>query len=210
MSRKQQARARAAALRAEQQRKERRRSLAIQGVVVAVVGLIVVGVTVGVLKQRDEKAASESAPTGFDASGAVVVGAASAPVKVTLVEDFACPHCQAFESANKDLFESYADGEDVSLEYRPIAFLDRASTDEYSSRALNAAACVVADDPANWSSIHQLLYANQPAEGGSGLTDDQLTDLAVQAGADESPVATCIEDRSYDGWVQATTSRTTS
>lgn len=208
-SRKQEARAKAAAVQAEARRRERRRNLLIQGSIVAVVAVILVGITVMVLQARDDAAARSAPPVGFNDNGGIYSGAEDAAVTVTLVEDFACPHCQAFEQENKDLLDSYAAGNDVRLEYRPIAFLDRVSTDEYSSRALNAAACVVTDNPAHWSSIHQLLYASQPTEGGPGLTDEQLVDLSVQAGADESKVATCIEDRTYDGWVKATTKSTT-
>lgn len=210
-SRKQQAREKAAAVQAEARRRERRRNLLIQGSIVVVVAVILVGITVMVLQAREDATAREQPPAGFDDNGGIFLGAASAAVTVTLVEDLACPACQAFEAQNKELLDSYAASDsDVRLEYRPIAFLDRVSTDEYSSRALNAAACVVADDPANWAGIHQLAYANQPAEGGPGLSDDQLIDLAVQAGADEAAVTTCIEDRTYDDWVEATTSRTTS
>lgn len=209
-SRKQQARERATALRAEQKRRERRRSLAIQGGVVAVAALIVIGTTIAILQQKDQQAAGERPPAGFSADGTIFAGSSSAPVTVTLIEDFACPRCKEFEATNKELFDTYVGGDDVRLEYRPIAFLDRVSTDEYSSRALNAAACAVADDPDNWTSIHQLLYDNQPAEGGPGLSDEELTTLATQAGADEPAARSCIKDRAHDGWGGATTSRTTS
>ena len=64
-----------------------------------------------------------------------------------------------------------------------MAFLDRASTTNYSSRALDAAAAVVDTAPGSFQAFHDLLYANQPEEGSAGLTDAQLLDYAVQAGA---------------------------
>ncbi|CAN5153144.1 MAG: DsbA family protein [Nocardioides sp.] len=207
--RKQHSRDRAAAIVAERKRKDRRRSLLIQAGVVAVVAIIVIGTTIAILQKRDDQAALASPPTGFNDDGGVVLGDSTAPVTLTLVEDFACPHCQAFEDANADLLDSFIDGSEVRVEFRPIAFLDQVSTDEFSSRALNATACVVEDDAANFADMHRLLFANQPAEGGPGLTDDQLIDLAVQAGADQAAVTTCITDRAEDDWVEATTNRTT-
>jgi protein-disulfide isomerase len=60
-----------------------------------------------------------------------------------------------------------------------VAILDRYSTDAYSTRALNAAG-VVADaaGPEAFLAFHDLLFANQPAEGGVGLSDDELIALA--------------------------------
>ena len=208
-ARKQQSRDRAAAVIAEQKKKERRRSLLIQAGVVAVVALIVIGTTVAILGSRDDQAESVGPPAGFNDNGGIVLGDATAPVTLTVVEDFACPHCQAFEEANADLLDSFIGGSEVKVEFRPIAFLDQVSTDEFSSRALNATACVVEDEAANFAQMHRLLYANQPAEGGPGLTDDQLIDLAVQAGAEETTVSTCITGRAHDNWVEATTNRTT-
>ena len=206
-------------MRAEEARRARRRSLLVQGGLVAVVLLVVVGITAAVLSQRqDDTAASSgssgssgpsSTPAGFTPDGVVSVGSDQAPVTLALVEDFACPACQAFEAANASLFESYASGDEVRLDYRPIAFLDRVSTDDYSSRALNAAACVVDADEADWPAMHDALYASQPAEGGPGLSEDELVSLAVGAGADEQDVRSCIADDTFGSWVESTTASVT-
>ena len=211
-------------MRAEEARRARRRSLLLQGGLVAVVLLVVVGVTAAVLSQRQDdttassgssssssgSSGSSSTPAGFTSDGVVSVGSDQAPVTLTLVEDFACPACRAFEAANASLFKSYASGDEVRLDYRPIAFLDRVSTDGYSSRALNAAACVVDADQADWPAMHEALYASQPAEGGPGLSEDELVSLAVGAGADEQDVRSCIADDTFGSWVESTTGSVTS
>ena len=54
------------------------------------------------------------------------------------------------------------------MEYRPLGFLDSRSTTNYSSRAANAAACVVNESPEKYSDFVNVLFAKQPAEGGAG------------------------------------------
>ncbi|HST65604.1 MAG TPA: thioredoxin domain-containing protein, partial [Mycobacteriales bacterium] len=49
-----------------------------------------------------------------------------------------------------------------------------------AANALYAAAAV---SPTAFASLHQTLYAQQPAEGSAGLTEDKLVELAQQAGA---------------------------
>lgn len=194
---------------AREKRSARRRKILTQVAVGLVVVAVVVAVTIAVLSQRDSdvgSAGSGTTPPGLTSGGAVRFGAAGVPVTLQAVEDFQCPVCQQFESANANLLESYRDGDQVAVEYRPIAFLDRMSSSEYSSRALNASMCVLEDagkDP--WLDYHQSLYATQPAEGGSGLPDSDLVSMANDVGAAGDDVESCIEDRRYDDWAQQTT-----
>lgn len=187
----------------EDEKKRRRRSLAIQVAVVGAIVVAIVGGTVYALQSSDN-GTTESAPAAVNADGAYVVGDPDAPVRLQVVEDFQCPACQAFETAFGETLDEYAESGDVAVEYRGIAFLDRASTTEYSSRALNASACVMeAGDTEVWREFHRQLFLQQPPEGGAGLPDSELVRIADEAGAGD--VATCIDDRRYDDWVEATT-----
>jgi len=201
------ARARSAEMRAAAKAAERKRQALMQGGLIGGVVVIVLAIVVVVLMQRDDTAkAIVGAPPGVSSEGTISVGSATEPVTVTMIEDFQCPICREFEAANKTLLDGYAKaGSGVRLEYRPIAFLDQMSTTNYSSRALNAAACFQAADPKQWRDFHTVLYDNQPAEQSAGLTDGQLTDLAVQAGASRDKVASCISGNSYAKWVKSTT-----
>ncbi|MBZ5735928.1 DsbA family protein [Nocardioides sp. TRM66260-LWL] len=201
------------------QRSRARRRLLVQAVVGLVVAVVAIGVTLVVLNGGDDAgpaaASDPSAPVAgtpdqVTDSGAFVVGAAAkagaAKPKVTVqvVEDFQCPACRAFEeSGGKQLLAQYAASKDVRVEYRGIAFLDRASSTRYSTRSLNASACVMASGPTVWQRFHDELFAQQPAEGGDGLPDEQLVSLAEQAGAKD--VASCITDGRYESWTAATT-----
>lgn len=206
------ARQAAAGMMQEQRRAARRRTLLWQLGVGLVAVVLVLGIAVVVLRdrQQSEEAAAGGGPTPsqVDASGAFVVGDPEAPVAIEVVEDFQCPVCQQFEALSGGLLAEYVDSGRASVAYRGVAFLDRASSTEYSSRALNASACVMGEGEEVWRTFHGQMFLAQPPEGGGGLTDEQLVDLAAGAGAGED-VAPCIEDRAYDGWVQRTTTAVT-
>jgi protein-disulfide isomerase len=203
-------REKAAALRAEAARKEARRRTLLVSTVVAVVILLVVGITVVVRQAQHDKAVSTaSAPGGVPAnllpdggiagvSGTTPAG--KTPVTVEMWEDFQCPACRAFEADNSAQLESWARQGVVRLVYKPVSFLDRASTTNYSTRALMAAAAVVNSSPQSFQKFHDLLYTNQPEEGTAGLTDTQLADLAAQAGAPRDAVASALSSQVYKGW----------
>lgn len=180
-------RAAASRLVRDQKFRARRRTIVSQVAIGLVVVAAVVAVTIAVLSQRDSDSGSSSfsgtTPPGLTSDGAVRFGA-----------------------ANGDLLTSYREGDQVAVEYRPIAFLDRMSSTEYSSRALNASMCVL-EDAGNeaWLTYHQSLYMNQPAEGGDGLPDSDLVSMAQDAGASGDGVESCIEDRRYDDWALQTT-----
>ncbi len=53
--------------------------------------------------------------------------------------------------------------------------------------------------------FHDLLFANQPAEGGAGLSDDELIALAERAGATGQDVDSGIRDRAYEDWTRQIT-----
>jgi protein-disulfide isomerase len=117
-------------------------------------------------------------------------------------EDPQCPICQQFEAQVGDKVAAAIDDGKVKVEYHIVSFLDRASKNQYSSRAANAL-YVVADTagPEVFKKFHDLLYQNQPAENSAGPDDDQLIQWAVQAGADESAVSAKIKDDVYGQWI---------
>ena len=54
---------------------------------------------------------------------------------------------------------------------------------------------------------NELIFAHQPAEGGPGLTDEELIALASEAGADGDDVAAGIRDLRFGDWVAEATDR---
>lgn len=196
----------AAKMRAEAARKQaQRRTMIATGVVLALIA-VVIGVFVVVQSARRNNTASSAAiPANLAADNSVVVGTADAKVTMIAYEDFQCPVCRAFEQVNGTQIAGWISDGTLKVEYRPIAFLDRSSTTRYSTRALDAAAAVVNSTPSAFAKFHQLLYANQPAEGSAGLTDAKLAALAGQAGASQQAVSTALKNKTYEGWAAKAT-----
>jgi protein-disulfide isomerase len=188
-------------------RAERRRRTITGAVVAAVVLAVAVVVTIFVQSGRTATAADAAAPANtVDSGQVVVVGASSAPVTVDLYEDFQCPICEQFETSTGSTLAQLVSAGTVQLHYHGMAFLDTSANDKYSTRALNAAAVVLdTAGPDAFQKFHDLLYANQPDEGGSGLTDDQLVAYAQQAGASGAAVESAIHDLTYGDWVKQIT-----
>jgi len=198
--------ARRAAEAAARARAERRRRTVLGGVVAVVVVIVGVVVAIVVQMQRSAPAAGAAAPAHTVDGTVIAVGSADAPVTVDLYEDFQCPNCKAFEDATGSTLAGLVADGTVQARYHGMAFLDTSANDQYSTRALNAAAVVLATaGPDAFQAFHDLLYAHQPAEGGSGLTDDQLVQYATQAGATGTTVEKDIRDLTYGDWVRQST-----
>jgi protein-disulfide isomerase len=192
-----------------QQRAERRRQTLIVGIVVAAIVLIV-GAGFAISTLRDTTGDTPTATPQAELAGGtpaidgytVTIGDPSAPKTITVYEDLQCPVCKAYEATTGQAVATAVAAGKVKVDYRMVAFLDDVSTTEYSSRALNALMVVLDTTGVDaFTKYHQLLYDNQPAEGSAGLSDDQLVQYAVQAGAKESVVRGPIEDGKFDQWV---------
>jgi protein-disulfide isomerase len=198
--------ARTAALLTEQRRAESRRRLMIVAAVVTLLA-VVVGIGFWVQSTRDTTGeTAEAVPAGVTSGYGIVLGEESAPTEITVYEDLQCPVCKVFEDATADRLEQAVEAGEVRVDYRMVSFLDVASTNDYSSRALNAALVVLdTSGVETFKEFHDLLFANQPAEGGPGPEDDQLIQYAVQAGADEAEISGPIEDKIYEQWIKNAT-----
>lgn len=125
-------------------------------------------------------------------------------IQVEIYEDFLCDSCKIFgEESGPYLAELVQEGR-ISLTYYPISFLNSVSTDEYSQRAANAAVCV-ADEAGvlAYVQMHDLLFDNQPHQGGPGLSDEELLEFALEAGAED--VRECIVEQEFVNWVRRAT-----
>lgn len=133
--------------------------------------------------------------------GAIPVGDADAPVTVDLYFDYMCPACGAFEEGNGDDLTRLIDEGTARVDLRVMNFLDQLSEGtEYSTRAGNALATVAVEAPDSVWEFHDALYANQPAEGTEGLSDDELAEIATEVGV-PADVADTFADGTYAGWV---------
>ena len=189
---------------AEQLAQERRRRVTLWtslGVVAVLViaGLIGWGVAAG---QEKEKTAALTVPSvAVDDGTAFAVG--TGPVKIDIYEDFICPACGNFEKTAGATIDQLVAAKKVTVQYHPIAILDRASSTEYSTRA--AAASAAAAQGGKFAEYHKALFANQPAEGSAGLDDAELIELGRSVGLTDQAFADAVNNGTYEAWATKVT-----
>jgi protein-disulfide isomerase len=153
------------------------------------------------VKAADLPAAPATPPAELTVPGAEPE--AGKPVKVVLYIDFICPVCKNFEAQYNQTLTDLRNQGKITVEYRPLGFLDSRSTTNYSSRAANAAACVVNGSPEKYSDFVNTLFDKQPAEGSAGLSDTELKKMATDVGA--ANIDKCVDDKTYRPYVKYTT-----
>ena len=191
--------------RAKAQAEERRRAqkrkeqLTLVAVVLGVL-VLVAGLFFGYRALNPSKPATP--PEGATDSFGLRLGEAEAPKTVVIYEDFLCPPCGALEQAASDRLDAAVEAGELSVEYRPVAYLEQYG--DYSKEATNAFAVVLdSAGPEVAKEFHDLLFADQPEESGDKPGEDELVELAVEAGAEEAEVRPGIEDMTFEGWVEA-------
>lgn len=132
---------------------------------------------------------------------------AEAPVQIRIYVDYLSEEAGVFEAANAAQLAQWVAGGDVSLTYHPVAMLTaKSSGTKYSQRAVSAAACVATHARDAFAAYNHELLTNQPDVGSEGYTDEELADLAVAVGADNTrAVRDCIEGQDYAAWARETT-----
>lgn len=167
----------------------------------ALIGLVIVVITgIGYLIV-DKITSNVDAPAIGAVDQELVLGAEDAPHEVIVYEDFLCPACGVLErSLDGELAELAAEGK-VRVAYRPFDLLGGWAVD-----AAEAFAVVLElSEPEVASRFHDLVYANQPGEGGDKPGTDYFVTLATQAGADGDAVRRGIEAGDGEEWVKKAT-----
>ncbi|OUE22721.1 hypothetical protein BFL36_09565 [Clavibacter michiganensis] len=208
--------------------KQRRRDVATRGLVrggiavalvavVVVVGLIVVqgarpagpgpqnmasdGILIGkdlaAVPTRALDPQQDPVPTESEAAGVA---------HIRVYVDYLCTACKEFQDTNGAQMEGWLQSGAATVEVHPVAILTSKSQG-YSQRAANAAACVADTSPDDFWAFNESLFAEQPAEQSTGLSDERITELAGQAGASSADVAKCISEQRFQSWVNAATDR---
>jgi protein-disulfide isomerase len=178
----------------------RRRALIVTAIAAAL--LVVAGLVGWFVYEAQRPEPSAAVPAGADQTG-VRVG--TGPVTIDVYLDFMCPICKRFEDGAKDTLAKLVADNKATIVYHPISILDEQSSTRYSTRSSNASGC--AADAGKFVDYANTLYENQPPEGGAGLADDKLIDLAGQAGIDAGPFGECVRAKKYESWVDRLTER---
>lgn len=208
-------------------RKEKMRKVSIQvGSILA--GVLVIGLIMLMVFQFNKPPMPQANPANMISNGAVVtkdmklVASSAIPVggsavypedqsdKVSLIVyiDYLCPACKAFEEATENLIEQMVATGNVTVEYRPVAFLSL-----YSAVASNASACVASNEPDKWWQANMTLYRGQPDEiEGKQMTKKQsvktIQDLFVPLDLSNETM-TCVKETPYFDWAQTATEEVT-
>jgi protein-disulfide isomerase len=177
--------------------RDNRRTTFIAVAALAVVGLVV-GIVALVASQGSDEAVVPTHPVAAD-GGIVVAG--TGPIVVDVYSDYLCPVCERFEERyGTELTEAMNAGQ-ITVRYHNVAILDEATTPPgYSTRAANAARCAV--DAGVYPAYQDRLFAEQPAEGGAGLSDEQLIAFGRDLGAD---LTACVTGGTHVADVTAVT-----
>lgn len=218
--------------RAAQAAKERRQQTIIGVIVAAVLVVLIVIAGVAVYRSthpsannssstssedatsaKDTLASSPAKPSVTDDEGGILISADGydKPVKdvptIGIYMDFMCPGCGSLnQNLDKDLAKM-ADAGQINLDLHFMSFMDRFSTDEYSTRTANAA-LYIADhdpDPDHLLKFMSNLYAAdfQPDETAyEPISDEKIAQRAVDAGVDKD-VANKAITRQYDDYLDA-------
>ena len=136
--------------------------------------------------------------------------ATTADVRIWL--DLQCPGCAAFEDQQHEYLADLVESGAATVEYHPIAILDRFSQGtRYSTRAASALACVADRSPDSVPAATTALFEAQPAENTAGLTDAEImTVLRGVDGIEHAPqIGECLTAGTFAPWVEAATDRAT-
>jgi protein-disulfide isomerase len=156
---------------------------------------------------------TQAAPIPHGSQGAVDYDAGffsvgSGPKVVDVYVDPLCPFCKRFEQTYMGVLKDDVASGATTLRIHPLAVLDRLSNGtEYSTRASGALTYVAASDPEKAMPMLEALFAAQPEENTSGLSNQELAAIAAKLGAKlpaEGPPESTLR------WVQATTKSATS
>lgn len=220
---RQERRQRAAEMRKQAKKKARRDKIVRVSALVSVIAVLIgltgyIAVTAHNKKDSDgwTQAATQLTPKNFDEHGAFQVKSENLKSSATRVDDFfdpLCPGCGAVHRASGDRMKELVKSGDIDLRLSPVSFLDEASTDKYSTRAINAFVTVAENTPERALEFLSALYRKdfQPQEGTHNygqkpVTDQALVEVAVGAGV-PADVAKTIPEHRYADWIKKTSEK---
>lgn len=124
--------------------------------------------------------------SALGSDGTVLLGRPDAAKTIDFYEDPLCPACGQVERAYGQELAQQLDEGKLAIRFHYVNFLDKKSgSGDYSTRAIAASECVAASGSgAVYSKFqHALFVDKQPAEDGDDLGNQQLADIARDAGA---------------------------
>ncbi|MCP2326907.1 protein-disulfide isomerase [Hamadaea flava] len=201
MSKRVQEKREAARIVREQLAREQRRKRTLW-ITIGVVAVLVIGGMIGYAIYASQKPTSFNTPAHANAEGTAIV-TGSGKVSVDVYQDYLCPYCKQLHDSAGPTLAALAEQNKITLNIHPIAILDQSSTNQYSTRSAAASGC--AADGGKFLAFNDALYANQPAEGGAGPTNEELITTGQGVGLTDTSFASCVTGGTYMTWPQHTT-----
>jgi protein-disulfide isomerase len=181
--------------------REKRRTRTIWTSVAAVVVLVIAGL-IGWTVFSSQKSDTFTTPPGANPPGSAIVLGQGA-VTVDLYEDYLCPACKRFQDTSGATINQLLKEDKIRVNFHPVAFLNRFSTTQYSTRSSAASGC--AAQGGKFKEFTDQLFARQPAEGSAGLSDDELIDIGAGVGLNRDDFGSCVKDGKYKSWTEHVT-----
>ena len=207
----------AARTQAQQQLKAQERRTTIFIVIGAAVVITLFGGLVWFIIQQNQVPGLDEMelPAGGDLSGGILIGqdgtaGGAVPEDATPVavyQDFMCGFCGQFEAINGEDLDDLRESGEIALYLHPVAMLDRASQGtNFSTRSANALATIADSSPEHVVEFSRLMYVNQPDQNTPGLSDEQIEQIAIEAGV-PADVAATLDDGVFTKWAIAATDK---
>ncbi|MGV8848702.1 MAG: DsbA family protein [Propionibacteriaceae bacterium] len=171
-------------LRAKEAREKKIRN----GITIGVIAVVALALIAGLIWLIPVLSAKNSKTTASGSDPyAITIGSASAPVTIDIYQDYMCPYCGQFERAQNSDLKVLVDSGTAKVVFHIMAFLDDSSSGtKYSTRAANAFVVVAQKEPDKALAFNGALFANQPAEGSTGLTDAEIATRAKGVGVSDA------------------------
>jgi protein-disulfide isomerase len=183
--------------------KQRRRAR-ILWITVAVVVVLATGGLGGWHIYRSQKPPSYAKPAHLSdyggPSGGLLAADEGGPVPVEVYLDFGCPVCKQFVLTMTPTLNQLLADKKIKLVWHPLTYDNSSWTPPgYSTRAASAAGC--AADAGKLKAYGEALFTVQPAQGGPGLSDDELIVIGGPLGLNAPSFAQCVRAVKYTEWV---------
>ncbi|ARD41096.1 DsbA family protein [Actinomyces gaoshouyii] len=215
--RRENARAKAQALREEQVRKARRAALTRRALIgagaVAVVGGV--GGTIWYSKSAEEAKKNSKLPSAVRDDGSwtygsdLAVGSSNADAPVLDVYfDYSCHFCAVFETTHAEEMRTLVSDGKITLAIHPAQTLGQ----DWTNMAYNAMGAVLDNEPAKALDYHNALLSRLKTafsqQDASMLTGSAIDDVASQAGLSSdtrSAIKEAVKSSGYQKWIDTST-----
>ncbi|WP_131742619.1 DsbA family protein [Actinomadura roseirufa] len=147
------------------------------------------------------------ATPGDDGSLTMARPGVTSPV-VDVYEDFACPHCGAFDRMHDPMLKELAVSGRAKIVFRPVVIFAPGAEPAYGNSLRAAAALRCVGDGARWLSYQDALYSHQPASLESkGYDTSDLVSYGAPFGLAGDDFSGCVKSQRYAAEVKAVRER---